>query len=147
MLLGSACSIHLSPGLGKSQRDVALFLSKYGGSQGEHFLRTGTFDSSAWRFPLMRSPTLRDLALAVKQDGYLCWSVTNPYEFSVTCSPQGGTRGLAYFLDEAGAIRVSANGQFDQDIGILTLNDDERENLRALVLCHSVRQVGSKNVR
>lgn len=144
VFLWPACSIHLSPGIGGSQRNVALFLSEYGDWQGGHFLRTGTFDASIWRFPLMRSATLSDLARAVKRDGYLCRSVTRPYAFSVTCSPQGEARGLSYFLDDTGIIRASASEPVDHESGVLTLNDDERENLRALRLSYNARRSGSR---
>ena len=62
LLASSGCSVHLSDGMGRSQRDAVLFLADYGRLQGEHYEREGRFDLDLWQFPSFGPTTLRKLA-------------------------------------------------------------------------------------
>ena len=62
LLLSFGCSVQLSEGIGRSQRDVVLFLADYGRVQREHYEREGKFDPNLWRLPSFDSAALRTLA-------------------------------------------------------------------------------------
>jgi hypothetical protein len=124
----AACSIHTSPGIGKSQRDVILFLSEYGKEQGEHLKRAGRFDQNLWQ-----SGRLGQMQRTVQQHGYTCHSETADRYFSVRCLSGKPGIGMAFFLDQSGFIRASVEATVGPNSPAVSLNEDEKNNLRALL--------------